>query len=176
MAVHESQNLQSTERTSLCKLIRDNGSSREPKFAVHRTRVKPEVATVSLARGGIRGWPVCQDRDRTRAIESWGIPQDVDAECEHISISRILLNSNIQLSLSLAQHLLFETLFYWFSSKYSVMTKYRKFLSFFTTLDRSNISFSPLRILLFTSKSDTGASNWIHPGNSQSPLQSQGLT
>jgi hypothetical protein len=35
------------------------------------------------------------------------------------------------------------------------MTKYRKFLSFCTTLDRLNISFFYLQILLFTSKSDT---------------------
>jgi hypothetical protein len=47
---------------------------------------------------------------RTRAIERWGIPQDVDAERERTLISRMPLNSNIQLSLSLAQHFLFETL------------------------------------------------------------------
>jgi hypothetical protein len=41
-----------------------------------------------------------------RAIERWGIPQDIDAEP---SIeSRIPLNSKHELSLSLAQHFLFE--------------------------------------------------------------------
>jgi hypothetical protein len=48
--------------TSLREQTRDNGSSRAPKFAVHQTRVKqrgsrkkPEVATVSLARGVFGG-------------------------------------------------------------------------------------------------------------------------
>ncbi len=35
-----------------------------------------------------------------------------------------------------------------FSTEYSFMTKYRKFLSFFTTLDRSNIFFFYLQILI----------------------------
>jgi hypothetical protein len=32
---------------------------------------------------GYLGWPAYKDRDRTRAIKRWGIPQDVDAEREH---------------------------------------------------------------------------------------------
>ncbi len=91
---------------------------------------------------GIWGWPAYKDRDRMRATERWGIPQEVDAERERTSISRTPLNSNIQLSLSLAQDFLFETLFYSFLSKYSFMTKYRKFLSICTTLDWSKIPFS----------------------------------
>jgi hypothetical protein len=43
-------------------------------------------------------------------MERWGIPQDVDAEHERTPISLMPLNSNIQLSLSLAQHFLFETI------------------------------------------------------------------
>jgi hypothetical protein len=44
-----------------------------------------------------------------RAIERLGIPQDVDAVREHTSMSRMHLNSYIQLSQSLAQLFLFET-------------------------------------------------------------------
>jgi hypothetical protein len=40
---------------------------------------------------GIRGWPACEDRDRTRAIEPRGIPQDVDAVRERTLISRMHL-------------------------------------------------------------------------------------
>jgi hypothetical protein len=103
---------------------------------------------------GIQGWPACEDSDRTRAVQRWRIPQDVDAERERTSISRIPLNSNIN-SLYLSLNSFSSRPFYSFSSKYSFMTNYRKFLFFFCTmLDRSNISFSLLWILLFTSKSD----------------------
>jgi hypothetical protein len=86
--------------------LRTVTSPRTPNSAVHRSRVKqrgsrgkPEVATVSPP-GGIWGWPAYEDRDRTRAIKRWGIPQDVDAERERTSISRIPLKSNITLSIS----------------------------------------------------------------------------
>ncbi len=49
---------------------------------------------------GYSGVTAYKDRDRTRAIERWGIPQDVDTERERTSISSIPLNSNIQLSIS----------------------------------------------------------------------------
>ncbi len=39
---------------------------------------------------GIRGWPAYEDRDRTRAIERWGIPQDVNAERAYINITYTL--------------------------------------------------------------------------------------
>jgi hypothetical protein len=51
------------------------------------------------------GWTAYEDRDRTRAIKRWGIPQDVDAEP---SITHTLELEH-KLSLSLAQHFLFET-------------------------------------------------------------------
>jgi hypothetical protein len=58
---------------------------------------------------GYLGWPAYQDRDRTRAIERWGIPQDVDAEP---SIeSRKPLNSNITLSISRSTLSLWDPLF-----------------------------------------------------------------
>jgi hypothetical protein len=103
--------------------------------------VKPEVATVSLTRGvfGVTG--IRRHRDRTRAIKRWGIPQDVDAKRERALISRIPLNSNLN-SLYLSLNTFSSRPFYSFSSKYSFMTKYRKFLSFFTTLDHSKIPFS----------------------------------
>jgi hypothetical protein len=91
---------------------------------------------------GIRGWPACEDRDRTRAIERWGIPQDVDAKRERTSISRIPLNSNTQLSLSLAQHFLFETLFTHSRANIHLWPNIAKFLSFCTALNHLNISFS----------------------------------
>jgi hypothetical protein len=93
---------------------------------------------------GIWGWPAYKDRDRRRAIKRWGIPQDVDAEREHTSISHMPLNLNITpLYLSLNT----------FSSRPFLLVLERIFIydqisqisSFFTTLDRSYISFSFLR-------------------------------
>jgi hypothetical protein len=134
--------------TSLRKLIWDNGSSRASKFCcppnMRETKRESREARsgyrITCPRG-IWGWRAYEDRDRTRAIERWGIPQDVDAE--RTSISRL------QLSLSLAQYFLFETFFTlklkpllhaflsscttssvpWarFSSQYSFITKYCKF-------------------------------------------------
>jgi hypothetical protein len=102
--------------TSLPELIRDNGSSRVPKFCCPPNARETKRESREARSGyritcprGIRGWLAYEDIDRTRAIERWGILQDADAEHERTSISRIPLNSNIQLSLSLAQHFLFET-------------------------------------------------------------------
>ncbi len=92
--------------------------------------------------GGIRGWPAYEDRDRTRAIERWGIPQDVYAE--RTSISRISLNWNIQLSLSLAQHFLFETLF---TRSRANIHLWRNIANFFLSVQRSIIR---IFIFLFT--------------------------
>ncbi len=90
---------------------------------------------------GIRGWPAYKDRDRTRAIERWGIPRDVGAERERSLISRNTLElEHTTLSISRST-LSLQDPFYSFSSEYSFMTKYRKFLSICTTLDRSNIFF-----------------------------------
>ncbi len=104
--------------TLLRELIRDNGSSRAPIFCCPPNARETKRESREARSGyritcprGIRGWPAYKDRDRTRAIERWGIPQDVDAKRERTLISRIPLNSNIQLSLSLAQHFPFETLF-----------------------------------------------------------------
>ncbi len=55
---------------------------------------------------GYLGWPACKNRDRMRAIKPRGIHQDIDAVREHTLISRMHLNSNIQLSWS---QLLFKT-------------------------------------------------------------------
>jgi hypothetical protein len=104
--------------TSLRELIRDNGSSQAPKFCCPPNARETKRESHEARSGyritcprGIWGWPAYEDRDRTRAIKCWGIPQDVEAERERTLISRMPLNSNIQLSLSLAQHFLFETLF-----------------------------------------------------------------
>jgi hypothetical protein len=101
--------------------------------AVHRTRVKQRGRESREARSGyritcprgIRGWPVYEDRDRTRAIERWGIPQDVDAKRTSIS--------HIQLSPSLAHYFLFETF-----STLKLKPLSHAFLSFFS---RCTISF-----------------------------------
>ncbi len=72
-------------------------SSRAPNSAVHWThvkqrgrRVKPEVATVSLAWGVFGGDQSARIRTE-QAIEPRGIPQDVDAKRERTWISRIHL-------------------------------------------------------------------------------------
>ncbi len=103
--------------------------------AVHRTRVKQRGRESREARSGyritcprgIRGWPVYEDRDRTRAIERWGIPQDVDAKRTSIS--------HIQLSPSLAHYFLFETF-----STLKLKPLSHAFLSFFSPC---TISFVP---------------------------------
>ncbi len=88
---------------------------------------------------GIRGWPACEDRDRTRAIKCWEIPQDIDAEPERTLISRMHLNQTYN-----SLHLSLNT----FSSRPFVLqikSISHAFLSFFsrcTTLARSNNSFS----------------------------------
>jgi hypothetical protein len=132
MAVHERQN-SAVHRTC----VKQRGS-----------RVKPEVATVSLARG-VFGGDRCTNTETEREQSNAGeFPKTLtlSASIHRYHLESMPLNSNIQLSLSLAQHFLFETLFYPFSNKYSSMTKYCKFLSFCTTLDRSNIYFFSLRI------------------------------
>jgi hypothetical protein len=96
---------------SLRELIRDSGSSRAPKFCCPPNTRETKRESCEARSGyritcprGIWGWPAYKDRDRTRAIERWGIPQDVDAEGERTSISRIPLNSNINsLSLSISR-------------------------------------------------------------------------
>jgi hypothetical protein len=59
----------------------------------------------------------------------------------YINITHTLEREH-KLSLSRAQHFLLETLFYPLSSEYAFMTKYCKFLSLCTMLDRSNTFFS----------------------------------
>ncbi len=71
--------------------------------------MKPEVATVSLARGVFRGDRRARIETEREQLNAGEFPQDVDAECERTSISRMHLYSNIQLSPSLAQQFLFET-------------------------------------------------------------------
>ncbi len=147
--------------TSLRELIRDNGSSRAPKFRCppNARETKRELREARCGYRitrprGIRGWPAYKDRDRKRAIERWGIPQDVDAKRERTSISRIPLNSNIQLSLSLAQHFLFETLF---TRSQANIHLWPNIANFFLSVQCSIVwifLFSLLQILLFTSKSD----------------------
>jgi hypothetical protein len=66
---------------------------------------------------------------------------------EYINITHALELKHTTLSISCSTLSLRDP-FYPFSSKYSFMTKYRKFLSLFTTLNRSNISFSSLQILI----------------------------
>ncbi len=103
--------------------------------------MKPEVATVSLTQGVFGGdWRTKTETEREQS-NAGEFPQDGDAEHEHTLISRIPLNSNIN-SLYLLLNTFSLRPFYSFSSEYSFMTKYRKFLSFFTTLDRSKIHFS----------------------------------
>ncbi len=133
-------------------------SSRAPNSAVHRTcvkqrgsRVKPEVATVSLARGVFGGWTACEDRDRTRAIKPWGIPQDVDAVRDRTSISHMHLNSYIQLSLSLAQQFLFKTFVLQIQTNIARISFFLFSLYNAQTLE---YFFFYLPILLFTSKCD----------------------
>ncbi len=94
------------------------------------------MATVSLP-GGIWGWTAYEDRDRTRAIERWGIPQDVEAEPSIESCIPLNLNIN-------SLHLSLNT----FSSRPTVFKLNPDIarISFFlfsrcTTLDYSNISF-----------------------------------
>jgi hypothetical protein len=89
---------------------------------------------------GYSRWTACENKDRTTAIKPRGFPQDVAALREHTLISRMHLNLNIQLSLSLAQQFLFKT---FRASK--IQPILHAFLSFFsrcTTLKRLNISFS----------------------------------
>jgi hypothetical protein len=88
--------------TSLRELIRDNGSSQAPKFCCPPNARETKRESREARSGyritcprGIRGWPAYKDRDRTRAVKRWGIPQDVDAERERTLISRMPLNSNI---------------------------------------------------------------------------------
>jgi hypothetical protein len=86
---------------------RQNSAVHRTRVKQRRRRVKPKVATVSLARGvfgGDRRMRTETEREQSNAGE---YPQDIDAE--RTSISRISLNSNIQLSRSLAQQFLFET-------------------------------------------------------------------
>jgi hypothetical protein len=100
---------------------------------------------------GIRGWPAREDRDRTRAIKPRGIPQDVNAERERTSISRMHLTRTYNsLYLSLNS----------FSSRPFVLQIQPNIarISFFLFLLYNAWTFeyflSYLRILLFTSKSD----------------------
>jgi hypothetical protein len=113
--------------TSLRELIQDNGSSPAPKFCcppnMRETKRESREARIGYritCPRGIRGWTAYKDRDRTRAIKCWGIPQDVDAK--RTSISRL------QLSLSLAQYFLFETIF-----TLKLKSLSHAFLSFCTT-------------------------------------------
>jgi hypothetical protein len=134
--------------TSLRELIRDNGSSRAPKFCCPPNARETKRESREARSGyritcprGIRGWPAYEDRDRTRAIERWGIPQDVDAKQERTSISRIPLNVNIN-SLSLAQHFLLETLF---TRSRANIHLWPNITNFFLSLQRSIV-----RIFLFS--------------------------
>jgi hypothetical protein len=157
-------------------LIRDNGSSRAPNSAVHRTRVKqresrmkPEVATVSLAQGvlgGDRRTRTETEREQSNAGE---FPKTLTPCARvHRYIMHTLELEHTTISISRSTLSLRDP-FYSFLSKYSFMTKYCKFFSFCTTLHCSNISFSLLQILLFTSKSDT-------PPQLRNSLQQQILT
>ncbi len=108
--------------SSLREQTRDSNKSANAEFCCppitrkqRGSSGKPEVATVLLP-GGIRGWTAYEDRDRTRAIKRWGIPQDVDAKP---SIeSHIPLNSKHELSLSLAQHFPSETIVFQIEPQY----------------------------------------------------------
>jgi hypothetical protein len=84
------------------------------------------VATVSPP-GGIWGWPAYKDRDRTRAIERWGIPQDVDAE-PSIDITHTLELETWTLSISCS------TLSLWDPSCFKLNPVAHAFLSFFFLL------------------------------------------
>jgi hypothetical protein len=104
--------------TSLRELIPDNGSSRAPNFCCppNARETKRELREarsgyhITCPRGilGNRRMRTETEREQLNAGE---FPKTyVDAERERTLISRIPLNSNIQLSLFLAQHFLFETL------------------------------------------------------------------
>ncbi len=85
MAVHERQ-YSAVRRTR----VKQRGS-----------RVKPEVATVSLAQGVFGGdWRTRTETEREQS-NAGNFPEDFEAEHERTSISRIPLNSTIQLSPSL---------------------------------------------------------------------------
>jgi hypothetical protein len=111
---------------------------------------KPEVATVSLVRGvfgGDRRTKTEPEREQSNGGEFLKtLTPSASMDITHT------LELEIQLSLSLAQHFLFET----FSCFKLDLYRTRFFLSFSrcTMLDHFNISFSYLQILSFTSKSD----------------------
>ncbi len=120
-------------------------SSQAPNSAVHRTRVKqrgsgvkPEVTTVSLAQGvfgGERRARIGQNKSNWTPGNS---PRRWRRAQAYIDIMHAL-NSNIQLSPSLAQQFLFQT---FCASKFKPIS--HAFLSFFsrcTMLKGSNISF-----------------------------------
>jgi hypothetical protein len=101
--------------SSLHEQTRDSNSSRAPKFCCPPNARETKRESREARSGyritcprGIRGWPAYEDRDRKKAIKRWGIPQDVDAEPSiHITHT---LELEHKLSLSLAQHFLFQTI------------------------------------------------------------------
>ncbi len=103
------------------------------------SRVKPEVATVSLAQGvfgGERRTKTETEREQSNAGEF----SNMLTPSASVHRYHACTYSNIQLSLSLAQQFLFETFLCFKLNPVS-----HAFLSFFsgcTTLDRWNISFS----------------------------------
>ncbi len=130
--------------------IRDNGSSRAPKFCCPPNACETKRELREARSGyritcprGIRGWPAYEDRDKTRAIERWGNPQDVDAERECTSISRMHLTQTYN-SLSLAQHFLFETF-----SCFKLNPILHAFLSFFSRCTTLEYFFLFLHLIIY---------------------------
>jgi hypothetical protein len=90
-------------------LVHDRELAPSSEHAWNKERVPGSQKWLLYHRPGVLGgWPAYEDRDRTRAIEWWGIPQDVNAESS-IDITHTLELKIHDLSLSLAQHFLFET-------------------------------------------------------------------
>jgi hypothetical protein len=135
--------------------------------AVRQSCVKQRESTGSQKRllshrpGVLGGWPAYEDRDRTRAIERWGISQDVNAESS-IDITHTLELEIHDLSLSLIQHFLFKTRLFQIEPQYRThffLSFSRCTTSFVSQTPFTKQIFAWLNItkelfLQFTSKSD----------------------
>jgi hypothetical protein len=122
-------------------LKRQNSAVHEMRVKQRGSHVKPEVATVSLARGVFGGDRRARTETEREQLNAGEFPMTLTPSAS-VHQYHVYPWTRTYNSLYLSLNTFSSRPFYLFSSEYSFMTKYCKFLLFFTTLNRSKIPFS----------------------------------
>ncbi len=115
-------------------------------------------------RRGIRGWPACENRDRTRAIEPQGFPKTL-TRCASVHRFHACTWTRIYNSLDLLLNSFSSRLFFFALQIQTNIVPISSFLFSLYNAWTFEYFFLYLRILLFTSSSDREKCPWTSTGS-----------